>query len=138
MKTQLIEEDENSAIVSGVRIKALWSDFLFVFVSFIHQSKHDIRQLNIRVLLFKMRIILERSVFKLLNRKKLLIGSTVTIMYLSLIFCAIIGKSTDESTTVVALFAIGCLCVFLLNLPYVFWMFHNNQVLDQMDILQLL
>lgn len=91
-------------------------------------SLSDIEKINISMQFVKLKILLVRSFYRLGYRAKLTVGGSCVVLYLSLLFSLILGKSTDESTTVTGLFAIGTLCIFLSNMQYVFWLFTNNQV----------
>ena len=79
-------------------------------------------------ILFTMRVLLERSFFVLFRRGKLVGGSTVVITLIALTFGFIVGKSTNESGTVVGTFIMGTMLLIMSNLQHVFFLLKNNEV----------
>jgi hypothetical protein len=98
------------------------------FSEVIQTSISDIIHADKRIQLLKLRILFLRSFFKLYERKSMIIFTSLTILYLALVFGWIVGKSTNDGTTVTGLIGIGTMCITLANLQYVFWIYASNQV----------
>jgi ABC-type multidrug transport system ATPase subunit len=84
--------------------------------------------LNVCYELKMMFLLLERSFFVLARRGKLVMGSTVVIAAIALTFGFIVGESSNESGTVLAVFIMGTLLLIMSNLQLVFFLLKNNEV----------
>jgi len=73
-------------------------------------------------------LLCERSFFVLARRGKIVVGSTVVMVGIALIFGFIVGKSTNESGSVTAVFIMGTLLLIMSNLQLVFFLMKNNEV----------
>lgn len=93
-----------------------------------HQWLVSLRSVNWHILFVKLQVILGRSWRVLLRREKLIIGSTMVVVYFALMFGAMLGKSTDDALAVASMFGMGNLVIILSNLPLIFFMYHNHQV----------
>ena len=89
--------------------------------------------INVRNVDFEMQarkawILLERSWFTLVNREKLLLGSSLVLIFYGVLIGIILGESTNESGSVVGSFCIGSLMMILSNVQFVFFLYGNNEV----------
>lgn len=73
-------------------------------------------------------ILISRAWRTLMRRGKLVWGSTFVALFFAFNFGWILGPSTDEAPSVSAVFAMGAVLLIMSNLQFVFFLFHNNEV----------
>lgn len=127
---RLLSEDVNRKLRVSNMCANWWSGFMEV----LSRSLIEIRSVNPYMLLMKARILFVRAWFRVRYRTSMVIVTTLTILYLALVFGWILGDSNDEGTTVTGLVGIGTMCITLANLQFVFFMHTNNQVIMKIDI----
>ena len=88
----------------------------------------SLRSMKWRIQLVKLEVLLTRAWRVLLRRDKLILGSTLVVVYFAVMFGAMLGKSTDDAIAVASMFGMGNLVIILSNLPLIFFMYHNHQV----------
>ena len=89
---------------------------------------HALTEIDIYMVMYKSHILWERNFKMLLNRRSLVIESTVTVIALAVIFGFVLGPSSDDYLSVLGMFGIGNLCILLTNMQYINFLFLNNQV----------
>ena len=98
----------------------------------------NIKQFDFGLQQQKSYILISRAFVTLMKRGKLVWGSTFVALFFSLNFGWILGPSTDEAPSVSAVFAMGAVLLIMSNLQFVFFLFHNNEVIIQLFLIFLL
>lgn len=119
------EGKENLGI--NERLASETKPFNFLLSSLVHTIS-AFHHFDLKLQVFKAKLLLLRSWKKLFQRKKLVLGSTAVIFFLAFLFGGLLGESTNESGTVTGMFGIGFMLVFLSNIQFAFWLFTNNQI----------
>jgi hypothetical protein len=101
--------------------------WMFFFDAF-HTTRKNLAEIDLYMQYRRASILLTRSFFVLIKRGKLMIGSTIVILFIACVFGIILGESTHEATSVCGVYAIGALLIILSNLQFVFFLYHNNEV----------
>ena len=122
-----VDEDEENATTSSKLQYLLHTIWMFL-VDAIRTTMKNIRGVDPYMQYRLASILTTRSFYVLLKRGKLMIGSTVVILFIACVFGIILGESTHEGTSVTGVYAMGALLLILSNLQFVFFLYHNNEV----------
>ena len=97
-------------------------------ISSTKQFYHELRHADYSMLYIRSQILMERSLYTLIKRHKMIAGTLAMHIFLAVNFGYILGPSGDESAAVTSLFGIGTMLLILTNVQLVFFMFKNNEV----------
>lgn len=122
-----VDEDEQDATICSKLHYLIFTIWMF-FVEAFKITIKNIREIDIYMQYRIAILLVTRSYYVLIKRGKLMVGSTIVILYIACVFGIILGESTHEATSICAVFAMGSLLIILSNLQFVFFLYNNNEV----------
>ena len=122
-----VDEDDQDATICS-KLHYLFFTLWIFFVEAFKITLKNIREIDIYMQYRIAVLLVTRSYYVLIKRGKLVVGSTVVILFIACVFGIILGESTHEATSICAVFAMGSLLIILSNLQFVFFLYNNNEV----------